>query len=402
MTRTPLQLINVPGPPGDAGIAYGRHVADLLAPARREAYIADIARIKVVDRADLARQAQTWLARLPVAYQNEIDGMAIGARVSTLAVAEFLFADIASPTTALSSTPTATPTATHPPTNPATHTHAPAPAAPELQLGAIDQPADGPMCSGGVIRIGPDAWVMRNCDWYHATLQRGTAAVVHHTPRRHAVMALGLLGDIDADTAVNSARLWLHIHTLPALDTPAPAKSCISWLFWARSALEECATLDELEAFIAQTQRDRGVIVVALDGKTGESAVFECTRTASLRLAEDRGRLIATNHRRSQHPPTPRNGSRPGSTISRYHGMCRLLDAAPPEHGPDDLIDILADPDVEMRTPPHLRTIYSAVCCPQARRAWFSAGDYPADIPAASAGTWRPVPWPFNTHGAGM
>jgi hypothetical protein len=65
-----------------------------------------------------------------------------------------------------------------------------------------------------------------------------------------------------------------------------------------------------------------------------------------------------------------------------------------PERGPDDLIDLLADPGVEMRTPKWLRTIYSAVVRPSDASVWFASGDA-SGRPAASTGRWARVtpPW---------
>lgn len=397
MRRTPRSdppataLFDLPGPPGDAGLTHGSLIRDVLTHPRLDAYLRDMLAIKKIDADELARQSMRWLDTLPAPYREEIDGMSLGARVPTADVAAFLYADIAGPpgpgfgsVAALSPTDSIL----------ITGTQCPSPLAATELL-----PDDGPGCSAFTTRVAGVDWVARNCDWYRATLQRGTAAVVHRTPNRHAVMALGLLGDIDADTAVNDRQLWLHLHTLPAIDRPRADRSIISWLFWARSALEQCATLDELEAFIRETDRDRGVIVVALDGKSGQSAVFECTRAGYERhepQPHDAGRLFATNHCRRQHPTQPRPFARPGSTITRLDRLRTITADHPPEHAPDDLIDMLADPHVEMRNAESLRTIYSAVCAPREKQIYFAAGGWPEDRPAASTGHWTKIAWPFS------
>jgi hypothetical protein len=205
-------------------------------------------------------------------------------------------------------------------------------------------------------------------------------------------VALGLMGDIDADTGMNAERLWLHMHTLLARDEPRAGVSCISWLFWMREALETCATLADVERLLGATDRDRGVMLFAVDGKTGERAVYECTKASYRRVDPDgRGHLAATNHCRAKHPPTSIDRvARAGSTVTRMNRLLELLEHAAPEHGPDDVCELLADEWVEMRETTmsrYLRTIYSAVACPERGEVWFASGA----TPAASRGVWRRV-----------
>lgn len=315
--------------------------------------------------------AQRWAATLPTHYQLQIDAMARGAAVSADDVRQWLYADIAAP--------------------------APSPDAPTPTQPAALINTQGPMCSGLALPIEHHTWVARNCDWYPQTLSRGTCSVIHRVDHRIPCMAVGIMGDLDADTGINAERLWLHMHTLRAVDEPRAGVSCISWLFWMREALETCATLDEVERFIATTDRDRGVLLIAVDGKSNDAAVFECTRSTYRRLGMEPGphgpRLIITNHRREQSPAREASSqserTRPaGGTVSRWCRMRDILDHGHPEHGPDDLIEILGDPRVEMRDgglSAHLRTIYSAVAEPASERVWFAAGR----VPAASAGAWR-------------
>jgi len=347
------------------GYAHGRALRDMLATTFREAYLDRLSGVTRTERKDLARQAASWLEALPVRFQEEIAGMGTGAGVTALAAAEFLYADIAGPTASLVADP-----------------NAPAPLA-------------GPLCSAVSVAHDAGAWVGRNCDWLYATLTRGVGGVVHRDPNRIPILAVGIRGDIDVDTGVNAERLWLHLHTLAALDDPPRHMPRTSWLFWARDALEQCATIDELEEFIATTARDRGVILVACDGKTDEAAVFECTRGDYRRHDQDGPTLIATNHPLAKQIDEDRERrSRAESTVSRYCALRRRLDERAPQVLPDDLTKLLGAPDVEMRKAKHLRTIYSAVCRPGARELWFAAGDA-SGAPAASAGRWRRVRSPF-------
>ncbi len=375
-----LRLDVLPGPPADAGFVHGRALRDLLRPDFVAAYLDRLRPAVGFDPDELPAQTRRWLRRLPVHHQEEIDGMAMGAGVSTDLVATFLYADIARPPAA--------------PVDPVAR---------RIIAGGDEDDVEearrsgGPMCSGVIARLDDgDAWIARNCDWLTPTLMRGTAAVVHEAPNRIPVMAVGIRGDIDLDTGVNAEQLWLHLHTLQTRDDPPPDRTCISWLFWAREALETCATLDELERFIERTGRDRGVFAVAGDGKTNEAAIFECSRSAHRRHDIDPAApACVTNHSlEKQIDARERGPSRRGGTIGRFRALRSRLGETPPRRGPDDLMALLAAPDVEMRTPRFLRTIYSAVANPSATQVWFAAGRDDG-TPAASAGRWSVVtpPW---------
>jgi len=360
--------VRLPAHLEEAGFAYGRACTDLLRGERLDRYLRSMLDLKRTDPISLAAHACAWARRLPDHFQRQMHAMAHGAAVPPSTLEQFLYADIAVP--------------------------AGTPVAADSTLVS----ADGPMCSGVVVHE-PDPWVARNCDWYQATLQRGTAAVFHAVPHRIPCVAVGLMGDIDADTGMNAEGLWLHMHTLQATDEPRAGVSCISWLFWMREALETCATLDDVERFIARTDRDRGVLLFAVDGRRGESAIFECSRSTYrvVRPGSVAGRptLVATNHAHARHPSPAEaieRGNRPGGngTISRW---CRLHTALARGHAgsqPDQLMRLLANEGVEMRPgrgSEALRTIYSAVAAPAQGRLWFASGA----CPAASAGTWRPV-----------
>jgi hypothetical protein len=370
-----FQLLELPAPIEDAGYAYGRSCTHLLERARLDRYLQSMAALKRTDTAAMARHAAAWAARLPVHFRQQMQAMADGAGAAIANLECLLYADIAPPASAAGDGP--------------------------LTLVA----GDGPMCSGVVVEHAGRPWVARNCDWYEATLQRGTAAVFHRVPGRIPCVAVGLLGDIDADTGMNAEGLWLHMHTLQAADDLRPGVSCISWLFWMREALETCATLDDVQRFIERTDRDRGVMLFAADGRRNESAIFECSRSGYRRIdpwqVGPHRALLATNHPHHKHP-TPaealvrgsRRESAGNGTVSRYCRLHALLADEPADHLPDDLVEVLADERVELRPgrgSSHLRTIYAAVADPGGRGLWFASGA----CPAASQGEWRriDVPW---------
>lgn len=315
-------------------------------------------RLKRLTPDAMRAQSQHWLAELPHHIQIEIDAMAAGAARPTAELADLLYADIAIP-------------------------------------GDTGAP-DGPMCSAMVTQLHGASWVARNTDWYPPLLLRGCEAVVHNTPNRIPVIALGIRGDIDVDTGANAEGLWIHAHTMHAKQLPPSGKPRISWLFWLREALETCASLDDLEAMLTSVERDRGIILVALDSTSGDAAVFECGVDTHTRIEPDGPHLLATNHPAARHPTDPQRlaRSQPSSTTARLQGLKDICQHHPPEVGPDDLIDTLASDTVEMRSPPTLRTIYSAVAAPAKRECWFASGT-PDGSPAASTGEWLRVPWPI-------
>lgn len=370
-----FQELRIPGDIDSAGFAYGQACRHLLLPARRDPYLREMMRINRTDPDHLASSAARWAARLPDHYQRQIAAMAEGAGVSTGTLREWLYADIAAPRPGNADAPPA-----------------------ELLSPAQLIGERGPMCTGLVVWNDHRPWVGRNCDWYAQTLWRGTAAVFHSAPHRIPCVAVGIMGDIDADTGMNAEGLWLHMHTLLAQDEPRAGVSCISWLFWMREALETCASIADLERFIAATDRDRGVILFAADGNTREAAIYECSRSSFRRIdpwpIAGRPALVATNHCRHKHPADaltdPRRVRRAGSTVTRCARVLDILEHAHPEHAPHDVAEILADEWVEMRDTTmsaDLRTIYSAVADPVHRTIHFASGA----CPAASCGTWRSI-----------
>lgn len=388
-THGDVPIYHLRGSAAEAGFAHGRLVSDLLDPAFLEHYLSALAEAIRFTRDDLAQQAGRWLSGLPPHFQEEIAALAAGAGAPLADATQLLYADIARATAEPHRPQDASQQIL---TDPSSE-----PGAIPGDPGEVAPAGGGPMCSAVVARLDDrSTWIARNCDWLVATLLRGVAGVVHEAPHRIPVLALGIRGDIDVDTGINAEGLWLHLHTLHAADDPPRDRTCISWLFWAREALETCATLDELERFIAATGRDRGVIVVAGQGAGDHAAIFECTRAGHIRHDVDPSRpACATNHPLSRPIDDDRlsRGS-PTGTLGRFRSLREGLAQGPPRAGPDDLIFHLAREGVEMRTPRWIRTIYSAVARPSDQSLWFAAGDA-RGRPAASTGRWTPVvpPW---------
>jgi len=341
-------LVHLRGEPEAMGFFHGRAIRPMLERAF-DAYLDEMARLTKVPREALAPKADAWLRCLPLHVQREIAGMAEGAGRSVDEITRFLYADIASAS---------------------------------------------PLCSGILTDTPEGPWAARNCDWWRACLMRGTSVVVHETPGLIPVLAVGIAGDIDVDTGANAERLWIHVHTLFTRDKPRTNHTSLSWLFWTREALETCASLEELERFLSVVDRDRGMILFAADGKTGEYAVYEATCASWERIDPDPGPTItATNHCQAKHPDDPerRGRSRAGSSTARLTALRARIESSGRLQPPRDLEKALADPLVEMRTPVNLATIYAAACNPKRGELLFASGR----CPAASQGRWRRIPWPF-------
>ncbi len=76
------------------------------------------------------------------------------------------------------------------------------------------------------------------------------------------------------------------------------------------------------------------------------------------------------------------------NTPDRIGRLKSLLIETPMTDLPADLIRVLADPGVENAT----GTVYSNVACPGEGLVWFGCGGFPA----ASAGTWHRIDWPWS------
>ncbi len=102
--------------------------------------------------------------------------------------------------------------------------------------------------------------------------------------------------------------------------------------------------------------------------------VVSCSRDLSIREVRDEEAVL---------PDAPIFGSNTRERIARL----RELLAAPMTDPPADLIRVVADPGVEASD-----TLYSNVACPETGEVWFGSGG----LPAASAGTWQRIEWPWE------
>jgi hypothetical protein len=102
-----------------------------------------------------------------------------------------------------------------------------------------------------------------------------------------------------------------------------------------RQILQECASVDEAEAFLQAQQHASSETLVVSDGKNGEAAVFEMSAShMGVRRLDENGLVYMTNH--FQHPDmAPLHDERPPDhdTKTRLMRLEQLLEPG----GPDSL-----------------------------------------------------------------
>ena len=182
---------------------------------------------------------------------------------------------------------------------------------------------------------------------------------------------------------------------LPADDSPTGDKPC--WPSWVMltEALVRCAGIDDLEQFLGEVDRDEGAMISAVDGKTGECTIFECSRTQHARREYAGEWMTCTNHYcvGDGPPQNPDHEHTPNSS-HRYRRIDELM-APCYVHGQpgvtDHQIRVLADDGVERRDVT-FATVHTCVACPTTGEIWYTFGGFPS----ASPGHWKRLDWPWN------
>jgi hypothetical protein len=247
-------------------------------------------------------------------------------------------------------------------------------------------------CTAAVIRLGDRAWVARNNDFYVPDLW-GYATIKEVTGRIPAI-SFGMEGDIFTPTGINRELLWLHYNWLPVWDAPTVGKPRLPCYAWLVEALETCRPLQDVETLLGRIQRDGGMLLFAVDGKTDACALYECTCTDFCKREADKGWLVGTNHYCVHPKAPPPDAAESLSTTSRYDRMETLINelVAQGEHVSPvkELIGILGDDGIEARSGDPV-TVYSNVACPGTHEIWYTFGG----APAASRGDWQKLRWPW-------
>jgi hypothetical protein len=343
MTDSPAVIPRYAGTPWEVGRAAGRTIGPRFG-ALIERYIRERPQWPGALDSDLLHtNALPWLRVLPERFQDELEGLAEGADLPLQLVAEWQYVESCV--------------------------------------------RDG--CSGFVGRIGGHAWIARNNDTFVPDLW-GHAVVKAITDRIPA-MSFGLEGDVFTPTGLNARRLWMHHQQLVTADAPRPGRPHLHGWILLTELLETCATIAEVEARLAEVDRDEGMILFVVDGKTDEFAVFECGSTSHVRRT-DRPWLAATNHacRLGGGSLGPEDADSLARQMRLETMATDLLDRPVVPRLPGDLIAMVADERVERRGQT-FATAYSVVACPALGELWFTFGG----VPAASRGNWRPIAWPW-------
>ena len=331
------------GSPYEIGYAAGRALGAKL-DQNITHYIAQ--RKHASDMAKLHHGALPWLRHLPKRFQVEYEGMAEGAQLPLQRLAEWAY---------------------------------------------IEQ-CETNRCSGAVGLFENRAWVTRNNDTYVPELWG--YVTLREVDGRIPTLSFSMQGDVFTPTGINKEKLWLHYNYLPPRDEPEAGKLHLPGYVVLTEALEVCRTLSDVEAFLSETHRDEGMMLFAVDGKTNEFAVFECTCAQHFRCDPSEGWIIGTNHYCACEDRIPGEEDGSASTWRRYRRMQELFEALKteprPPRLPDDLIRILADDEIERRKG-ELVTAYANVACPTSGEIWYTFGGYPA----ASAGNWQQLEWPW-------
>jgi len=346
MSEHKNRIHHLKGSPFEIGFAMGQSLGSKL-EANIERYVRERVSYGVILNAELWRSgALPWLHNLPARFREEFEGLAQGAKLPLQRLAEWAYLEV-------------------------------------ILSG---------QCSGAMITIDNQVWIARNNDifapgmWGYVTIREVSGKI--------PAISFGLEGDVFTPTGINQEKLWLHYNYLPAWDAPMTDRLHLPCYALIVEALETCRTLQDVEGLLERVQRDDGMLLFAVDGKTNTYALYECSCTDMYKREATKGWLVGTNHY-CVHPKAPSLSSlRSLSTASRYERMETLVESFFSQGGyaspVKELVRILADEAIEARNG-EIVTAYSNVACPSTQEIWYTFGGYPA----ASHGNWQKLEWPW-------
>ena len=346
------RIYHLTGTPYEIGFGMGQALGSRLEANIKQYICQRIPQGVTFDKVAWRKGALPWLRDLPERYLEEFEGLASGAGLPLLSLAKWAYIEV-----------------------------------------LLEN-----QCSGAILILDQHAWVARNNDifapdmWGYVTIREVTGRI--------PTISFGMEGDVFTPTGINREKLWLHYNWLPASDRLNPALPHLPGYVLLQEALETCRTLQDLEKYLLQVQRDGGMLIFAVDGKTDEAALYECSRTDFRKRYPVEGWIVGTNHTCEQaNLPSSEEDYQPLSTHSRYQRLEVLAEAifsrhqpgsSLPESLPGELIDLLADDEIERRNG-EIQTAYSNVACPATTEIWYTFGGYPA----ASQGDWQRLEWPW-------
>lgn len=337
------RICRLKGTPREIGFNHGRALKDVFEDYIH-LYVEDgLQALNLIDVEMLHFDALPWLRKLPLRFQEEIEGMSDGSGIPLERLAQWWFAE-------------------------------------KCLL---------KNCSAFVCEIDGKAWVGRNNDAWLPDLWGCT--IIREVEGRLPTMTFGLQGDVLTATGVNKERLWLHANALPTSDSPTAEKPHLDFYVFIPEALETCRSISDVENLLNTIDRIGGMNLFVVDGKTNEFVVLECACSSYVRRDPSHRGIVATNHSVSTNEPIQRKI--PSTSEDRFNRIETLLERRPPSHLPNDLIQILADENVEQRREAqNFWTVYANVACPGLGLTWFAYGG----TPAASQGIWHKIDWPWH------
>jgi diadenosine tetraphosphatase ApaH/serine/threonine PP2A family protein phosphatase len=299
-----------------------------------------------VDTTRLHEGALPWLRSLPQRFLEEFEGLSAGSGLSLQRLAEWSFVE----------------------------------------------ECEKRQCSGAVYLQNGKAWVARNNDAFVPELWGYVD--IREIDGRIPWMNFSMEGDVFSPTGINQEKLWLHYNFLSVWDKPSLKKPHFPCYVFLPEALERCCTIAGVEQMLNEYDRDGGMLLFAVDGKTNECALFDCLCSSYARREVPGSWIVGTNHFCTCPDQTLTEADGPShhlSTVSRFNRMESMLSSLPASPQlPGDLIRILADDQIE-RCGPKIYTVYSNVACPATGEIWYTFGG----SPAGSRGDWGQVPWPW-------
>jgi len=328
------------GSPREVGLSNGKALGKKLDWIIGR-LIEGIEHIYGMDIQKLEKEALPWLYSLPVHFQEELEGIAEGAGIPLKRVVEGFFAEQC----------------------------------------ANDS------CTGFICLIDGGAWVARNNDYILPELWGYT--IIRDIDSRIPTMIFGTEGEVFSATGLNKEKIWLHYNWLPVWDNPSGKKQCLFPYVFLREALETCSTIRDIANLLENIERNGGMSLFVIDGKSNEFCIFECTCSNHKKREPQDAYLCATNHYCAFRTPDGfQNGTR--NSLDRLQRIERLLKDKTFNELPEDLIQILKDPKIEQSSK-EAGTVYSNIACPGKELVWHAYGG----SPAASRGTWHQLNWPW-------
>ena len=332
------------GTPREAGLSLGLVMGERLDVNIRR-YIDACLRSSSIDMIHLEKGSLPWFENLPVRYREEMEGISKGSGIPLQRLAEWYY---------------------------------------------ISELTDVG-CTGVILRTGNQVWVARNNDMWAPELWGYTC--VREISGRIPTITFGMEGDVFTGTGINKERLWLHYNYLPVIDEPSGEKSHYPAWVWLTEALETCRNLSEVEIMLSNIDRNGGMMLFSVDGKTNECAVYDCSCSEYHSKKDSRNWTAGTNH---YHENDFRSGShddysRSVARLNRVNDLIKDIGTPEPSYIYMELRKVMADDMVEARGDEYF-TVYSNIVCPAEGEIRYTFGGYPA----ASNGNWQKLPWPWQ------